>query len=587
MISETVFIVRHSKAKLAGSTGLMVLSSLCGVIPFGLTYTILLQLLSKEPIPKQTIWLCFSGMLAALFAQILLTYYSNKVSWGICGDVGAALKMKLGDHLRKLPMGFYTNRQLGDLSTTLVRDFHDGVEHAMFFVPIVLAAMLTPLVVAIALSWLSWRMTVAMLFSVGLAAPLILVSLRVLDRLHHKLKAAEVESASRLIEYAQGMSVIKAFHQRGRRYERLDGSLTRLRDASIAAAVKTAPTFLSALAVLEIGFTFILMSGIYLLLGGEITMAVFLLFLLVSLRLYASLMLVANYLVLLKMMATSARRIKALLDERPLAEPARDVPLPNYDIEFRDVTFRYEDQVVLDEVSFTIPERTMTALVGPSGSGKTTVANLIPRFWDVQRGEVRIGGKNIRDYKTDTLLSDISMVFQEVYLFNDTVSGNIRFGKPNATIEEVIAAARLAQCHDFIEMLPDGYNTMIGEGGSTLSGGEKQRISIARAILKNAPIIILDEATASVDPENEAQIQAAINALVAEKTVIIIAHRLSTVTAADQILALDKGKLAERGRHHELLAANGLYARLWQERQQARGWRLKEPKDGIALLSIE
>jgi len=229
---------------------------------------------------------------------------------------------------------------------------------------------------------------------------------------------------------------------------------------------------------------------------------------------------------------------------------------------------------VLKGVNFSIPQNTITALVGPSGAGKTTIAHLIARFWDVDFGEIRVGGRNIKDMKTDRLLSYMAMVFQDVYLFNDSIINNIRFGNKDASEEEVITAAKAAHCHEFIEGLPDGYNTVIGEGGATLSGGEKQRISIARAILKDAPVVILDEATAYVDPENEILIQKAINSLVKSKTLVVIAHRLSTIAAADQILVIDDGKVTEQGKHAELVSNGGLYSRFWEKRQKARGWKV-------------
>ena len=241
---------------------------------------------------------------------------------------------------------------------------------------------------------------------------------------------------------------------------------------------------------------------------------------------------------------------------------------------FDHVSFGYGKTEVLHDISLRFPARSVTALVGPSGSGKSTITRLAARFWDVNRGAVRLGGVDVRDMKSDEVLSRISVVFQDVYLFHDTVEGNIRMGKPDATQEEIIAAARAAACHDFIMALPDGYQTMVGEGGSTLSGGEKQRISIARALLKDAPIVLLDEATASLDPENEVLIQQAISALVAEKTVIVIAHRLQSIMSADNIVVLDEGQVAEQGTHEELLKRNGIYARLWAEQSQATSWGL-------------
>jgi ATP-binding cassette subfamily B protein len=258
-----------------------------------------------------------------------------------------------------------------------------------------------------------------------------------------------------------------------------------------------------------------------------------------------------------------------------MGRDGRDIITDNHEIGFHDVSFAYDDKTVLKNISFTARPGTMTALVGQSGSGKTTIANLIVRFWDVNEGAVTIGGTDIRQMTMDCLLGNISMVFQRVYLFHDTIKNNIRFGKPDATDEEIMAAARAARCHDFISALPQGYDTLVTEAGSSLSGGEKQRISIARAILKDAPIVLLDEATASIDPDNEKYIQAAIGALVNNKTLIVIAHRLSTIRHADQILVIDKGEIVERGRHDALLEKQGVYHRLWTRRMTARSWKMR------------
>lgn len=318
----------------------------------------------------------------------------------------------------------------------------------------------------------------------------------------------------------------------------------------------------------------VLFVGTYLLLGGTLGVPMFVMFLVIILRFYHPLQQVGTYLAELRYFRQSFDRIQAVLDEQPLPEPADNPRLEYFDIAFREVSFRYEEDAVLERVTFTIPERSVTALVGPSGSGKTTIANLIARFWDVQSGEVRIGGRNIKELRTERLLSYISMVFQDVYLFHDTILNNIRLGRLDASQEQVEAAARAAQCHEFITQLPDGYHTLIGEGGSTLSGGEKQRLSIARAIIKDAPIVLLDEATASLDPENEALIQQGFQNLVQDKTLVVIAHRLATIRNADQILVLDHGQIVERGKHAQLLALNGLYAHLWREQAQAHGWKM-------------
>jgi len=277
---------------------------------------------------------------------------------------------------------------------------------------------------------------------------------------------------------------------------------------------------------------------------------------------------------LLELIDDNLNRIQAVYEAPVLDENGADIQPDHFDIEFKDVSFSYDTRKILDHIDLRIPERTTAAIIGPSGGGKSTLCSLIARFWDVDSGEVLLNGRNVKDYTSDSLLSNISIVFQNVYLFRGTIADNIRFGRPGATMEQIMEAAKKACCHDFIMEFPQGYDTLVGEGGGSLSGGQKQRISIARAILKDAPIIILDEATSSVDPENELQLQTAIEELTKRKTVIMIAHRLTTVRHADQILVLSGGKIAERGRHEELVEKNGLYREFLQVRKRAIGWSL-------------
>jgi ATP-binding cassette subfamily B protein len=293
-----------------------------------------------------------------------------------------------------------------------------------------------------------------------------------------------------------------------------------------------------------------------------------------TLRLYLPLQELAADTLIIKNGSAGLTKVNSVYKNKPLPETTKDRKIKHYDVTFSNVSFAYEDEQVLKNVSFHVPENTITALMGPSGSGKTTIINLIARFWDVKEGEIKIGGINIKDVKTEELMSNISIVFQDVYLFNDTILNNIKVGKQDATQEEVIAAAKKANCHEFIMKFADKYETVVGEGGSKLSGGEKQRISIARAFLKDAPIVLLDEATANVDPENELIIQNSINELVKNKTVIIIAHKLSTLKQADQILVLKQGEIVQRGTHDELIKSAGIYSDYWRRRQKARGWKI-------------
>lgn len=347
-----------------------------------------------------------------------------------------------------------------------------------------------------------------------------------------------------------------------------------MKSASIRLEGIMGPMIMGAMLLARSGMTWMILVGSYLLAGGELSLPVFLLFLLVGTKVFEPLTVVLMSYGEMRYSAYSARRIMDVQQEAPMAGK-RDVQ-PNQAISFDQVTFGYDaQQSVLKDLSFTIEPHTITALVGPSGSGKSTVTRLIERFWDVQQGTIRIGGRPVAQMDPEKLLQDISVVFQDVYLFQDTIGNNIRVGKKDASQFEIEEAARRACCHEFISSLPQGYDTLVGEGGSTLSGGEKQRISIARALLKNASIVLLDEATASLDPENEAAVQQAINELVTDKTVILIAHRLKTIQNADQILVLDKGQLVDQGTHAHLLDHSGIYARLWQLQQDAEGWQVK------------
>lgn len=316
-------------------------------------------------------------------------------------------------------------------------------------------------------------------------------------------------------------------------------------------------------------------AACYLGLSGEMSFPLMLMFVFFSFSIFGSLESISDSAHVLGVIDTAMDQLDALKAGNYIDRDGKEIPLKRYDIEFRHVDFGYDERTVLKDVSFTIPERTSTAIVGPSGSGKTTICNLIARFYDVNSGEITIGGVDVRQFTCDSLLKNISMVFQNVYLFHDTVMNNIRFGNPDVTDGEVYAAAKAARCHDFISALPDGYETVIGEGGGTLSGGEKQRISIARAMLKNAPIIILDEATASIDPENEHLIQEAISELTKGKTIITIAHRLATIENADQILVVDEGRIVQKGTHKELIRQEGKYLDFVRVREQAEGWQIQ------------
>jgi ATP-binding cassette subfamily B protein len=573
MIRQGFALAGRTDTQLIRGIGFKVVEAFFQGAPIGFLYLALQELFADTLDPTKLLWVIV-GLGVCLLLQGLAFYRSTIDVFISTYALMADMRLRLGEHLRRLPMGFFTTRKSGDLNTVLTVDVAQ-VEQVFTHIYAMLVAMIAlPVFVAAILVLLDWRMALATVVTIPVAIPAMMWGQQIVRRSGEQRARAQIEVISRLIEYVQGIQVLKACRLVGARFSQLERALANFRKRSFELEAKPAPFILAYVVVIELGFVFVLFVGAYLLLGGSLAIPTFLMFLIVTLRFYHPLQQVGLFLAELRYFRMSFDRIRAVLDEPTLPEPVDDPHLDRFNIELHDVSFRYEHELVLDHVSLQIPACSVTALVGPSGSGKTTVANLIARFWDVNEGEVRIGGRNIKELRTDRLLSYLSMVFQDVYLFHDTVLNNIRIGRPGAAMDEVIAAARAAQCHEFIMRLPQGYDTIVGEGGSTLSGGEKQRLSIARAILKDAPIVLLDEATASLDPENEALIQRGFQALVRAKTLVVIAHRLSTIRHADQILALDKGRIVERGRHEELIVVNGLYAKLWREQERAHGWKV-------------
>ena len=542
--------------------------------PYGLFYLLLLELFKpKAQMNIQNIIWIFAGMAVILIIHLFVAMISQTKSFTTAYTLSADARLRLGEHLRKLSMGFFKRRDPGDITALLLQDMLKVEEiFSHLFVDIIASVALCS-VLALFFFFIDWRMALAMILSVVIAIPVLLIAQKVIAYLGSKQIASRNNAVSMMLEYLQGIKTLKAFNLTGAKFIRLEKGFKKLRNDCIKLEAGAGVPVLSYLVILEIGFIGLLLLGLYLLFGGQITIPVLIMFVVIGYHFYTPLQNVGTFAAEMRYMNISAERITEVMKTNPLPEPKEDIRPDNFNIEFKDVTFRYYDTDVLKKMNAVFPEKSITALVGPSGSGKTTITNLIARFWDVDSGEIMIGGIKIKNMKTETLLSYISMVFQDVYLFHDTVYNNIKVGKNDATREEIISAAKSAQCHEFITKLENGYDTMVGEGGSTLSGGEKQRISIARAILKDAPIVLLDEATASLDPENELLIQNAIQELVKSKTLIVIAHRLSTIAHADQILVIDNGKIIESGRHAELISADEMYSRMWDMQQQARGWK--------------
>lgn len=537
--------------------------------------------------------------LCGYFGKVLFSCLSTTISHTATYYTLRDLRENITAKLARVPMGTILDTPSGQYKTTIV-DRVEGMESTFaHLIPEMTANVLVPLVIAVYLFLLDWRM--ALLSLVTLVVGLAVMSAGMKNypvKWEGAVKAGK-QMANAIVEYIGGIEVVKAFSQSAGSYKKYSDAVNYNANYYVDWMHENQKTMSAYNAILPSVLICVLPCGFAFWLSGSLELSTFLSIVIFSLGLIgpiiaaftftddlavlgtnveeiSQLLNAGNMASLLQMLAASMDTANSIDDTPVMDEKGADITPKSSEIVFNKVDFSYADRKILDQVSFTIPEKTTTAIVGPSGAGKTTMCNLIARFWDVNAGKITIGGTDVRDFKLDSLMKNISMVFQSVYLFADTIENNIKFGCPDATHEQVVEAAKKACCHNFISALPDGYDTVIGEGGGTLSGGEKQRIAIARAMLKDAPIIILDEATSSVDPENEDELQRAIEALTHDKTIIMIAHRLKTVRNADQILVLDNAHIVQRGTHAELIRQKGLYADFVSARQEAIGWKLAQ-----------
>ena len=554
-----------------------VLADLVNLFPFGLLAVAVSSIYlyfggTLENLDIRTLWIVWGGM--ALLAVILYFFERKAVhaSYHDGYDASAKGRVQLAEHIRKLPLGFLMSKDPGELGNTMMNDFAQIEEAVTHVLPQLIGGFITAVLGFVGMSFIDWRMAFAMFagFPVTL---LILSGVQTIDKMRGAAHTrARIEQTSRLQEYLTGMKVIKAYNLRGTNFKKLEQAFYSFMKESIKLECVSGPFYLVAVSFLQFGLSLITMIGVYLLMGGTLDMIIFAMFLLVGTRIFDPLVGAIIQLPVFVYQKTAGERIVDLMDE-PIMSGEGAAP-QKHDLQFEHVTFGYGKDTVLHDVSASFPSGSMTAVVGPSGSGKSTMLRLIARFYDPQAGTVRFGNVDEKTVDPEKLMSKISVVFQDVYLFQDTIGNNIRYGRENATQKEIEAAAKLAHCHDFIMALPDTYNTMVGEGGSTLSGGEKQRISIARAILKDAPVLLLDEATSSLDPENEVEVQQAIEELIKDRTVVMIAHKLKTIAGADQIIVLDQGEVKEVGTHEELMEKQGLYHHLWNIQQTTEGWQI-------------
>lgn len=520
------------------------------------------------------IWKSIVIQAVLVLLRFFFDYMRARFQESIGYELTARDRLAVGDALKRVSLGYFQQVSTGNILNSITTGLGTLEGMGIRMVDNFVGGYLNFLVIFICLAVFS---PITALIAIA-AAALSFVFLLLISK--YSTKNAPVEAQANrdmtgaIIEYARGLSVVKSFGKSGASMDSVKKAVSDSKKIHIKIEWGYVPSNALHLLALKCGSVGLALSACLMHLAGSMDFSVMLMFIFFSFSVFASLEPISDSAHTLGVIDDAMDQLDALKGEHLIDENGRAVSLSHYDIEFKNVDFGYDSRQVLKNVSFCIPEKTSTAIVGPSGSGKTTICSLLARFYDPESGSISVGDHDLREMTCDSLLSNISMVFQNVYLFNDTIRANICFGKPDATDEEMIAAAKKARCHDFISALPNGYDTVIGEGGGTLSGGEKQRISIARAILKNAPIIILDEATASIDPENEHLIQSAISELTRGKTIITIAHRLATIQNADQILVVDDGRIAERGTHDELMSLDGIYKRFIGIREKAEGWRI-------------
>ena len=550
-----------------------------------------------EPFTTRTIWLSFAIMIFSVTAAIItkktISMWQTEGGYRTC----AKKRIEIAEHLRYIPMGYFNKNSLGQITSVTTNTMELVGDVATRAVMLVMQGLLDSALIIVMIFFFDARIAL-----VALAGFLLFQAVNVFMRLSvrgvsEEKNIADENQISKILEYIQGIAEVRAYNLTGSRSAELNDVINQAKKVCLKMELCCIPIAAIQSLVAKMSGVAIMLASIFFYLQGTMPLENCAVMLVCSFMLFTALEAGGNYSALLRTIDIGVKKAQAILDvpmmkisgevsnvgevspsatmaspfpPTPTAGTPRNAPT----LSAQNISFAYDKRKIIDGVSLTIPARTTTAIVGPSGGGKTTLCHLLARFWDVDSGSVTLGGKNVRDYDMDSLMSNFSFVFQNVYLFHDTIANNIRFGEPNAPMERVIEAAKKACCHDFIMQLPNGYDTVIGEGGASLSGGEKQRISIARAIMKNAPIIILDEATANVDPENERDLMEAVRELTREKTVIMIAHRLKTVRNADQIIVLDKGRIAEQGKHDELMKLNGIYARFIDSRKKAVSWKL-------------
>lgn len=533
---------------------------------------------SNETISTAWVGRSIGILLVFIFLRFLFDYLRARFQEAISYELIARDRLAVGDAMKRVSLGYFQNMNTSTILNSITTGLHTLEGMGIRMIDNFVGGYLNFVCILLWLTYINWREGAISVAGAAVSFVFLLVISRYSTKNAPVLAEANKDLTGATLEYARGLAVVKSFGRAGASMDAMRKACRDSRDINLKIEWGYIPFNALHLLALKTASVCIAISAFYLGASGQIGFTEVILMVLLSFHVFGSLEPISDSAHVLAIIDDAFDHLDALTGESFIDSDGKDIDIHSYDIEFDHVDFSYGEgadrRQVLHDVSFKIPQNTVTAIVGPSGSGKSTICNLIARFYDADDGSVKVGGHDVKEFTCDSLLSNMSMVFQNVYLFNDTIRNNICFGKPDATDDEMIAAAKKACCHDFIMALPDGYDTVIDEGGGSLSGGEKQRISIARAILKDAPIIILDEATASVDPENEHLIQAAISELTKGKTIVTIAHRLATIEQADQILVVDDGQIVQSGTHSELANVPGRYKDFVDIRRRSEGWKI-------------
>lgn len=575
MIKNIKYVTSLNKKDTQRTIFWQLIQSIFTSAPTVILLIIVWELFEEQP-NKSLIWTVLGIMCVLMIFQYIV---SSKVMvstnmWVY--NLSNHLRINMGNRMQKFSLGFFKQRDPGEITSVVLQDVANFEIIFGHSIGNIASGIFGTVVLSIILFYYDWRLTLCLLLVIPLVIPFLKIANYIITKTGKKLITARNGVGAKFLEYIQGIRHLKSYGQTGEKHKGLEDSFEQLKRMSIKMESLPGPLVITVTILFEIGFILMVALGLYFLVNHSISVPVLITFLILGYALYTPLKIIMVDYLSLSAMDESLNRVIEVL-QTPIMETSKELKPNNHDIEFDNVSFGYlNNQNTINNLSFKVPQHSMLALVGHSGSGKTTIASLIARFWDVNEGAIKIGGIDIRDINSDYFYSLISEVFQDVYLFDDTIYNNIKMNNNNVTDQDIIEAATKAMVMEFVEDLPLGLHTPVGEGGNKLSGGQKQRVSIARALLRKAPIVLLDEATASLDPENEIYIQQAIQELVVSKTVIVIAHKLTTIQNADQIIVLNKGQIAEQGTHLSLLNKKGKYANMWNIQQQSGGWKVTD-----------